>query len=128
MLRLSPPEWLAEGYQAYFLLDLVDELNLFEILIPAQTKDLAARRWYAQGLLEVLLSVSPPLVSSPAALGGRGKSAARMQRIRLHQQPTEFDAIEQLAQSADLAAAVGGVGVLSNRHAEAVRIQAHRGN
>jgi len=51
-----------------------------------------------------------------------------MQRVRLHQQPTELDAIEQLAQSLDLAATVGGVGVLGDRHAEAVGIQAHLGN
>ena len=51
-----------------------------------------------------------------------------MQRIRLQQQATELNAIEQLAQSGDLAAAVGGVGVLSDRHAEAVGIQAHLGN
>ena len=35
----SPREWLAEDHQVYFLLDLVDELDLSEILIPAQAKD-----------------------------------------------------------------------------------------
>ena len=39
MLQPSPREWLAEDHQAYFLLDLVDELDLSEILIPAQSKD-----------------------------------------------------------------------------------------
>jgi len=29
-------EWLGEVHQVYFLLDLVDELDLSEILIPAQ--------------------------------------------------------------------------------------------
>ena len=51
-----------------------------------------------------------------------------MQRVGLHQQATELHAIEQLAQSADLAAAVGGVGVLGEGHAEAVGIQAHLGD
>ena len=31
-------EWLAEDHQVYFLLDLVDELDFSEILIPAQAK------------------------------------------------------------------------------------------
>ena len=51
-----------------------------------------------------------------------------MQRVSLHQQPTELHAIEQLPQSLDLAAAVGGVGALSDRDAEAVGIQAHLGD
>jgi hypothetical protein len=36
---LLPPslrEWLAEDHQVYFLVDLVGELDLSEILIPAQ--------------------------------------------------------------------------------------------
>lgn len=41
-----------------------------------------------------------------------------MQRIRLHQQATELNPIEKLAQSLDLAAVVGGVRVLGDRHAE----------
>ena len=51
-----------------------------------------------------------------------------MQRVGLHQQPTELHAIEQLPQSLDLTAAVGGVGALSDRDAEAVGIQAHLGD
>ena len=39
LLPPSPREWLAEDHQVYFLLDLVDELDLSEILIPAQSKD-----------------------------------------------------------------------------------------
>ena len=35
LLPPSPREWLAEDHQVYFLLDLVDELDLSEILIPA---------------------------------------------------------------------------------------------
>jgi hypothetical protein len=39
LLPPSPREWLAEDHQVYFLLDLVDELDLSEVLIPAQAKD-----------------------------------------------------------------------------------------
>jgi hypothetical protein len=39
LLPPSPREWLADDHQVYFLLDLVDELDLSEILIPAQAKD-----------------------------------------------------------------------------------------
>ena len=38
LLPPSPREWLAEDHQVYFLLDLVDELDFSEILIPAQAK------------------------------------------------------------------------------------------
>ena len=39
LLPPAPSDWLAEDHQVYFLLDLVDELDLSEILIPAQSKD-----------------------------------------------------------------------------------------
>jgi hypothetical protein len=39
LLPPSPRDWLAEVHQVYFLLDLVDELDLSEDLIPAQAKD-----------------------------------------------------------------------------------------
>ena len=39
LLQPSPCDWLAEDYHVYFLLDLVDELDLSEVLIPAQAKD-----------------------------------------------------------------------------------------
>ena len=39
LLPPSPREWLSEDHQVYFLLDLVDELDLSAILIPAQAKD-----------------------------------------------------------------------------------------
>jgi hypothetical protein len=32
LLPLSPREWLSEDHQVYFLLDLVDKLDLSEIL------------------------------------------------------------------------------------------------
>ncbi len=39
LLPPSPREWLADDHQMYFLLNLVDELDLLQVLIPAQTKD-----------------------------------------------------------------------------------------
>ena len=39
LLRPSPREWLADDHQVYFVLDLVDELDLSAILSPAQAKD-----------------------------------------------------------------------------------------
>jgi hypothetical protein len=39
LLPPSPREWLSEDHQVYFLLDLMDELDLSEILIPSQAKD-----------------------------------------------------------------------------------------
>lgn len=43
-----------------------------------------------------------------------------MQRVGLHQQAVELDAIEELAQGRDLAAGIGGVGVLGDRHPKGV--------
>ena len=51
-----------------------------------------------------------------------------MQRVGLHQQAVEINAIQQLAQGRDLAAGIGGVGVLGNRHAKGVGEQAHLGD
>jgi hypothetical protein len=39
LLPPSPREWLADDHQVYFLLDLVDELDLSAILGPAEAKD-----------------------------------------------------------------------------------------
>jgi hypothetical protein len=39
LLPPSPREWLAAEHQVYFLLDLVGELDLSQVLIPAQAKD-----------------------------------------------------------------------------------------
>jgi hypothetical protein len=39
LLPPSPRVWLSQDHQVYFLLDLVDELDRSEILIPAQAKD-----------------------------------------------------------------------------------------
>jgi hypothetical protein len=39
LLPPSPSDWLSDDHQVYFLLDLVDELDLSQVLIPAQAKD-----------------------------------------------------------------------------------------
>jgi len=39
LLPASPSDWLSADHQVYFLLDLVDELDLSAIVIPAQSKD-----------------------------------------------------------------------------------------
>jgi len=39
LLPPSPMEWLSEDHQLYFLLHLLDELDLSTILIPAQSND-----------------------------------------------------------------------------------------
>ncbi len=40
LLPPPPREWLSADHQVYFLLDLVHELDLSAILIPAERKDL----------------------------------------------------------------------------------------
>ena len=55
LLPPSPREWLAEDPQVYFLLDLVDELDLFEILIPAQSKDLYGEKGFDPRMITTLL-------------------------------------------------------------------------
>jgi len=49
LLPPSPREWLGEEHQVYFLLDLVDELDLSAILIPAQAKDPRGEKGFAPG-------------------------------------------------------------------------------
>jgi hypothetical protein len=39
LLPPSPREWLSQDHQVYFLPDLIDELDLSVILIPAEAKD-----------------------------------------------------------------------------------------
>jgi hypothetical protein len=39
LLPTSPREWLSQDHQVYFLLDLIDQLDLSAILILAQAKD-----------------------------------------------------------------------------------------
>lgn len=55
LLPPSPRDWLAEDHQVYFLLDLVEELDLSEILIPAQAKDPRGEKGYDPRMLTMLL-------------------------------------------------------------------------
>jgi len=55
LLPPSPREWLAEDHQVYFLLDLVEELDLSEILIPAQAKDPRGEKGFDPRMMTLLL-------------------------------------------------------------------------
>ena len=55
LLPPSPREWLAEDHQVYFLLDLVDELDLSAILIPAQAKDSRGEKGFDPRMMTLLL-------------------------------------------------------------------------
>ena len=55
LLPPSPREWLAEDHQVYFLLDLVDELDLSEIVIPAQAKDPRGEKGFDPRMMTMLL-------------------------------------------------------------------------
>jgi transposase len=55
LLPPSPREWLAEHHQVYFLLDLVEELDLSEILIPAQAKDPRGEKGFDPRMMTMLL-------------------------------------------------------------------------
>jgi hypothetical protein len=47
LLSSSPCDWLSADHQVYFLLDLVDELDLSAIVIPAQSKDPRGEKGFA---------------------------------------------------------------------------------
>ena len=55
LLPLSPREWLPDDHQLYFLLDLVDELDLSANLIPAQNKDLRGEKGFDPLMMTLLL-------------------------------------------------------------------------
>lgn len=55
LLPASPGEWLWEDHQVYFLLDLVDELDLSQILIPAQAKDPRGEKGFDSRMMTMLL-------------------------------------------------------------------------
>jgi len=55
LLPPSPREWLAEDHQVDFLLDLMEELDLSEIWIPAQAKDPRDEKGYDLRMLTLLL-------------------------------------------------------------------------
>ena len=55
LLPPSPREWLVEDHQVYVLLDLVEELDLSEILIPAQAKDPRGEKGFDPRMMTMLL-------------------------------------------------------------------------
>jgi transposase len=55
LLPPSPREWLSEDHQVYVLLDLIDELDLSEILIPAQAKDPRGEKGFDPRMMTMLL-------------------------------------------------------------------------
>ena len=55
LLPPSPREWLSPDHQVYFLLDLVDELDLSAILIPAQAKDPRGEKGFDPRMMTMLL-------------------------------------------------------------------------
>ena len=55
LLPPSPSEWLSDDHQVYFLLDLVDELNLAEILTPAPSKDPRGEKGFDPRMMKMLL-------------------------------------------------------------------------
>jgi transposase len=55
LLPPSPREWLSQDHQVYFLLDLVDELDLSEILVPAQAKDPRGEKGFDPRMMTMLL-------------------------------------------------------------------------
>lgn len=55
LLPPSPREWLSPDHQVYFLLDLVDELDLSQILIPAQAKDPRGEKGFDPRMMTLLL-------------------------------------------------------------------------
>jgi transposase len=55
LLPPSPSDWLSDDHQVYFLLDLVDELDLSAILIPAQSKDPRGEKGFDPRMMTMLL-------------------------------------------------------------------------
>jgi transposase len=55
LLPPSPSDWLSDDHQVYFLLDLVDELDLSSILIPAQSKDPRGEKGFDPRMMTLLL-------------------------------------------------------------------------
>jgi transposase len=55
LLPPSPRDWLSDDHQVYFLLDLVDELDLSAILIPAQAKDPRGEKGFDPRMMTMLM-------------------------------------------------------------------------
>ena len=55
LLPPSPLDWLPEGHLAYFILELVEQLDLGEIEQAIQSKDARGNRPYSPGMMTALL-------------------------------------------------------------------------
>jgi transposase len=55
LLPPSPSDWLSNDHQVYFLLDLVDELDLSAILTPARAKDPRGEKGFDPRMMTLLL-------------------------------------------------------------------------
>ncbi len=55
LLPPLPSDWLSDDHQVYFLLDLVNELDLSQILIPAQAKDPRGEKGFDPRMMTLLL-------------------------------------------------------------------------
>jgi transposase len=55
LLPPSPTDWLPEGHLAYFILDLVEGLDLREIEAPMQAKDHRGERSYSPRMMTALI-------------------------------------------------------------------------
>jgi hypothetical protein len=49
LLPPPPSDWLSDDHQVYFWLDLVDELDLSMILVPAQSNDPRGEKGFDPG-------------------------------------------------------------------------------
>ena len=55
LMPQSPTDWLPEDHLAYFVLDLVEDLDLGEIERPIQAKDARGERPYSPRMMTALL-------------------------------------------------------------------------
>ncbi|MBE9172185.1 transposase [Cyanobium sp. LEGE 06143] len=55
LLPPSPSDWLSDDHQVYFLLDLVDVLDLSQVLLPAQAKDPRGEKGFDPRMMTMLL-------------------------------------------------------------------------
>ena len=58
LLPPSPCDWLSGDHQVYFLLDMVDELDLSAIVIPAQNKASYGEKGFDARMMTLLLLVA----------------------------------------------------------------------
>jgi hypothetical protein len=77
LLPASPSDWLSAVHQVYFLLDLVDELDLSAIVTPAQSKDLRGEKGFDPRMMTLLLLYAYCAGSVSSRLPGRRPTCRR---------------------------------------------------